>query len=73
MILYTYLPYEMVFPVDETSYSKEQTIEIDGGLLVVEPISANEYKIVRLISSDPNLYLNEQYSPGQMITMSFNL
>lgn len=67
MILYTPIPSEMIFPEDDSHFAKQQTVEIDGGLLVVEPTSTDEYKIVRLISSDPSLYLNQKYYPGQMI------
>lgn len=73
MILYTMLPEEMIFPQQEESYQNQQTIEISGGQLLVEPISANSYKIVRLISSDASLYLNENYSPGKIIELKPNL
>ncbi|MEB1810147.1 MAG: YlzJ-like family protein [Bacillaceae bacterium] len=67
MILYTMLPEEMIFPQDETSFAKQQTIPVEGGLLVVEDIGESQYKVIRLISSDPSQYLNENYSPGRII------
>ncbi len=69
MILYTTIPLEHVFPANETEYTNQQTIEINGGLLVVEPISQTEYKVVRLISSDPGHYLNENYCPGTIVQL----
>lgn len=73
MILYTMIPHEMIFQENDDSFLKEETLEIDGGLLVVQMISEHEYKIVRLISSDPNLYLNPRYAPGQIVSASFKL
>lgn len=73
MILYTTIPHEIIFQENERSNQNEKTIEIDGGMLVVEMLSEQQYKIVRLISSDPNLYLNPQYAPGQIITASIKL
>ncbi|WP_216827933.1 YlzJ-like family protein [Alkalihalobacterium elongatum] len=67
MILYTMLPEEMIFPQDESNYAKQQTIPVDGGMLVVEDIGESQYKVVRLISSDPHQYLNENYAPGRII------
>lgn len=67
MILYTMIPEEMIFPHEE--FKHQQTIEINGGQLLVEPISENEYKIVRLITSDTNLYLNDKYQPGNIIQL----
>lgn len=73
MILYTPIPYEHIFPYDTTNRKEEMTVEIDGGWLVVEPVSRNEYKIVRLITSDPELYLKEKFTPGNTISLTFEL
>lgn len=73
MILYTPLPMEMIFQEHDANFPKQETIEIEGGLLLVEPVSDNQYKIVRLISSDPQLYLKQQYAPGEIITMTWQL
>ncbi|WP_096199418.1 YlzJ-like family protein [Bacillus sp. FJAT-45350] len=69
MILYTTVPQELIYPEQEESFAKQQTIEIAGGLLVVEAVSESEYKVIRLISSDPMQYLNSSYSPGAVIPM----
>lgn len=66
-MLYTILPEEMIFPNEQ---SKEQeSIEIDGGFLIVEKTHETEYKVVRLVSSNPSHYLNENYAPGRLIQL----
>jgi len=67
MILYTSMPYELIFPAEENS-AKQTTLEIENGLLVVEAVSSTEYKVVRLISSDPQQYLNKNYQPGSIVS-----
>jgi hypothetical protein len=68
MILYTTVPQEMIFPQEDTS-SKQMVIDINEGHLVVEQVSDGEFRVVRLISSDPSAYLNDNYTPGKMISL----
>jgi len=56
-VLYTLIPEELIF--SNQLEQKREMIEITGGLLEVEATENREYRIVRLISSDPNLYLEE--------------
>lgn len=66
MIVYTAMPLERVFDgMDENRRLKE--IQVEGMTMLVEPISPDQGKIVRLISSNPNDYLNMRYEPGQKI------
>ncbi len=68
MSLYTIVPEEFIFPV-EFNQSKQVTVEIKEGQLILEQVSQQEFKVVRLISSDPYAFLNENYSPGKMISI----
>ncbi|MDQ0253654.1 hypothetical protein J2S74_001026 [Evansella vedderi] len=69
MILYTYQAQESIFPVDEQEYNKQQLVDIPGGQLLVEreegEMGGVNYRIVRLLSTDPNMYLDQRYTPGQ--------
>ncbi|WP_096189068.1 YlzJ-like family protein [Evansella halocellulosilytica] len=65
MILYTYQPQESIFPVEADAYTKQEMVSIPGGQLLVERQEDQSYRIVRLFSTDPNLYLNSEYEPGQ--------
>jgi hypothetical protein len=68
MILYTTVPEELIFPQENTN-TQQLIVDIKEGQLVLEQVSNQEFKVVRLISSDPNAYLNENYSPGKMISL----
>ncbi|WP_280768921.1 YlzJ-like family protein [Salipaludibacillus daqingensis] len=64
MILYTYQNLHHVFPPDQTEFQEPQVVDIPGGQLVVEQ-DGKEFRVVRLLSTDPNLFLDPKYAPGQ--------
>ncbi|MGM0846709.1 MAG: YlzJ-like family protein [Bacillota bacterium] len=68
MILYTTVPQEMIFPTDEKAYSQQTIMEWQGIPVLVEQ-SEHQYRVVRVMSSDPAHYLNEQVGPGQYLQM----
>ena len=72
MILYTMMPEELIFPTAETDFNKQKIVEMNGVSLLVNETSQNQYVILRVLSSDPQHFLDEQYSPGQKVTMSVN-
>jgi ABC-type antimicrobial peptide transport system ATPase subunit len=66
MILYTLMPLEVVLDgFDKPCEYKE--VEVNGIKLLIEPLELNRAKIVRMISTDPQDYLNPDYSPGKII------
>lgn len=67
MIVYTIFPLELVFEGYEDFKPEYEEIERDGCRLLVEALSFNQGKIVRLISSNPQDYLNPAYQPGEII------
>lgn len=66
MILYTAMPLELVLEGIDRTYNYKE-IDINGIKLVIEPIDINHGKIVRLISTNPQDYLNGELSPGKII------
>lgn len=68
MIIYSVMPMERIMEnMEETKYNYLE-MEIDGVQMVVEQIpNTSEAKIVRLMSPNPQHYLNPQYMPGQKI------
>ncbi len=68
MILYTPVPHELIYPEDQ-SVQNQITVDIQEGQLVLEQVSMKEFRVVRLLSTDPNAFLNDNYSPGKMITL----
>lgn len=69
MTLYTTVPDELIFPQEEAKVSKQITIDIKEGQLIIEEAENQQFKVVRLISSDPMAFLNDNYSPGKMISL----
>jgi len=71
LLLYTPVPIEIVLEGHDKQYEFKE-IEIDGVKLIVEPIGVNQCKIVQLISTDPNHFLNPNYSPGKIINFTLH-
>lgn len=68
MIIYSVMPMEAIMKnMDQMEYNYTET-EIEGVRMVVEQVPQSaEAKIVRLLSPNPQDYLNPRYSPGQKI------
>ncbi|MGE5484534.1 MAG: YlzJ-like family protein [Ignavibacteriales bacterium] len=67
MILYTVMPVEEVMQQDE----KRRTIEIRvrGRIIQVEPVSPTEGRVVRVISTDPQDFLDPATQPGSLVSL----
>lgn len=72
MILYSCMPEEIVFEGWDRELERPTEVTINGLLMEVQPVSPQEAKIVRLISPDPQQYLNPAYAPGQIIMYTPN-
>ncbi|MBM7655154.1 YlzJ-like family protein [Neobacillus cucumis] len=68
MILYTMMPHELIFPAEAAEESKQRMISYQGVSLLVEQIDTDHVQVVRVLSSDPQHYLNEQLCPGAKIS-----
>lgn len=69
MFLYTTVPIEQIFP-SETNNLQYQEIDLGvGKKIIIEKINDSQCKIVRLISTDSNDYLNPQFQPGSIINL----
>lgn len=72
MILYTVVPLELVLE----GMDKERAftdVEVSGITMTVEQVSANEAVIVRLISTDPQHFLDPALQPGSRIRLTPSL
>lgn len=65
VVLYTPMPLEAIFPPN--SESTTRYVQRGRQLLEVEPIDFNRARIVRLISTDPQDYLNTECQPGNIL------
>jgi hypothetical protein len=67
MIIYTSMPLELVYEGYENFKPQYEEIEHNGVSMVIEPSGPYQGKIVRLLSCNPQHYLDPSYSPGSMI------
>ncbi len=68
MILYTPVSFQEIFEgADDQETSNMHEIDYQGVKIVVEPVSPSHGKIVRLISTDSNDYLNPNLQPGNFV------
>lgn len=74
MMLYTILPLEAIFdPETETSSSESAATEVEikqGSVsLLAQPLPGGQYKINRIISTDPQDYLRPEWQPGSIMSL----
>lgn len=67
MVLWTVLPLEMVLEASEKPPVYEE-IEYEGTLLMVERLSPQACRIVRLLDTDPAAYLRPEFQPGSIVS-----
>ncbi|PFO05864.1 ribonuclease [Bacillus sp. AFS076308] len=70
MILYTMMPSELIFPSEQTEESKQKFITYQGVSMLVEQTDSDHVQVVRILSSDPQHYLNQQLCPGAKISFA---
>ncbi|AGK53109.1 YlzJ-like family protein [Bacillus sp. 1NLA3E] len=68
MILYTMMPHELIFPVQEQDYEQTELVSYQGVPLLVEKTEDRGYRVIRVVSTDPQHYLNDQFCPGTKIS-----
>ncbi|WP_426446991.1 YlzJ-like family protein [Paenibacillus sp. S-38] len=67
MTHYTILPMEAVMEGMESEVQPPVEIVMNGVMMQVLPLNGQQATIVRLLSGNPQDYLNPQYSPGRLI------
>jgi hypothetical protein len=74
-MFYTIIPLEYIFeeeePEDDESKKKSQEdfeIKKEGVCLMVQSLSSGQYKVTRIISTNPSDYLRPEWQPGVMIS-----
>ncbi len=67
MTLYSIVPEDQVLAGLDDMKSVTQHIEMNGITMEVEPLNAQQAKIVRIYSSNVQDYLNPNHTPGQII------
>lgn len=67
MILYTPLCQSDIFPINDDDFSKYQFVSYQGKLMRVEEVDKGSYELLQLLSTDPQDFLNTNYSPGTIL------
>lgn len=70
MILYTMMPQDLIFPIDAEAYGKQKMVYRQGVPLLVEAVDQQNVQVVRILSSDPQHYLDAAICPGSKISFA---
>lgn len=68
MILYTMMPQELIFPSENESMTNQQIVSYQGVSLIVEHIDQQNVQVIRVLSSDPQHFLDGRFCPGAKIS-----
>jgi hypothetical protein len=68
MILYTPLSQEEVFPPANESYSNRHFISYEGRSVYAEQMEDGSYQLLQLMSTDPQDFLDEKFTPGSILS-----
>lgn len=68
MILYTMMPPELIYPTQEQEFSKQKMITYKGIPLLVSETEDRSYQVIRILSSDPQHFLESSCCPGAKIS-----
>ncbi|GIN70413.1 hypothetical protein J14TS2_08880 [Bacillus sp. J14TS2] len=71
MIIHTIVPLELIFQGSEQEFADQQMITRNGIPLLVEQ-DDKMYKVVRIMSSNPDDYLRNDLYPGALISLYDN-
>lgn len=70
MILYTMVPHEQVFPPSGEGAVNQMMVSYNGIPIMAEYTENHEYRIVRVMSTDPSHYMVPECLPGSTISLS---
>ncbi|SFD79450.1 YlzJ-like protein [Lentibacillus persicus] len=67
MILYTPLSETDIFPSSDKDFQKRQCASHNGRQVYVEETQDGQYQLLQLLSTDPQDFMNPDYTPGTML------
>lgn len=68
-MMYTIIPQEEIWNEDITS-TVEQNVTVDGCVMQVQPVDAANGVVTRILSTDPQDFLNLRFQPGSLVPLS---
>lgn len=73
MILWTIVPEDVIFASQNQPDLICEEIDYSGQKLIVEQISPSEFRINRLLTTNPSDYLDSKLQPGKIIRYMPNI
>lgn len=68
MILYTPMSPAEIFPHDTNTLASRQFIVYQGRNMYVEQREDGSYQLLQLLSTDPQDFLNDTFTPGTILS-----
>ncbi|WP_174735063.1 YlzJ-like family protein [Mesobacillus harenae] len=69
MILYTAMPQELVYQTDPQEYSQQLMVSYNGIPVLAERTEDHNYRVVRVMSTDPSHFLEAGCTPGTKLPL----
>lgn len=69
MILYTILPQEAVYQAEAKMFDNQRTTNVQGIPAIVEKDDNDNWRIVRLLSTNPQDFLQQDLMPGAQVKL----
>ncbi|MBM7623451.1 YlzJ-like family protein [Sporohalobacter salinus] len=67
MVNYSIFPIEEIFYEEEEEEGELLELEVDGMTMLIKQTEIDQGEIVKIISSNPQDYINVDYQPGTMV------
>lgn len=64
------MPQELIFPAEEVTASKQMMVTFQGIPLLVEMSDQQNVQVVRVMSSDPQHFMDDRLNPGSKISFA---
>jgi hypothetical protein len=64
------MPQELIFATEAVTASKQLMIHFDGVPLLVEMTDSQDVQVIRVLSTDPQHYMDDRICPGSKISFS---
>lgn len=68
MSLYTPLNEHDIFPTDQSLFQTRQVVTSNNQTMLVDSLDNGKYRIVQLLSTDPQDYISASFTPGEIIS-----
>jgi len=73
LVLYTPMPPELIWATESNETMALQEVEYEGVTLIVQQTGMNTGRIMQIKSTDPYVFLKQEYRPGRTISFTADL